>query len=65
MVTDWVRNFSEPGQVVLDPFAGSGTTLRAALNEGRRAIGVEREERYCELIVSRVAQGVLDFGGVA
>lgn len=56
-------SLSPPG-VVADPFAGSGSTLIAARNLGRKAIGVEVEEKYCEIIARRLSQQAFDFAAL-
>ena len=54
LIEKFVKGFSNPGDIILDPFIGSGTTAEMALMNNRKCVGIEIREDYCEIAVDRI-----------
>lgn len=64
VITPLILNSTDEGDAILDPFAGAGSALLAARLAGRRAVGIECDERFCEIAAARLRQGIL-FGRIS
>jgi site-specific DNA-methyltransferase (adenine-specific) len=60
LALDHISSWSNPNDLILDPFLGSGTTCYCAKKLGRHSIGIEISEKYCQIAVERLRQGVMD-----